>query len=110
MLLDERSIDFDELGGLYENKFDGYRLTAEFDGIVQLRTRNGVDQNLGLTQPRRVRCLRRSTAAVQANRVGRSRWDDWTLALRLHQVTIERLDWAECIERHDRSHTSKGLR
>ncbi len=25
--------------------------------------------------------------------------------LRLHQVTIERMDWAACIERYDRSHT-----
>ncbi|QRY30540.1 DNA adenine methylase [Variovorax sp. PDNC026] len=25
--------------------------------------------------------------------------------LRLHQVTIERLDWAACVERYDRSHT-----
>lgn len=43
MLLDERPIDFDEPGWLYEIKFDGYRLAAEFDGTVKLRTRNGSD-------------------------------------------------------------------
>lgn len=43
MLLDERPLDMDEPGWIYEIKFDGYRLLAEFDGGVQLRTRNGAD-------------------------------------------------------------------
>lgn len=44
MLLDERPLDFDEPGWIYEIKFDGYRMTAEFDrGAVQLRSRNGAD-------------------------------------------------------------------
>ncbi|QFZ87645.1 hypothetical protein GFK26_18250 [Variovorax paradoxus] len=43
MLLDERPVDFDEPGWLYEIKFDGYRVAAEFDGEVRLRTRNGTD-------------------------------------------------------------------
>jgi bifunctional non-homologous end joining protein LigD len=44
MLLDERPLDFDEPGWIYEIKFDGYRVTAEFDrGTVQLRSRNGAD-------------------------------------------------------------------
>ena len=43
MLLEERPIDFDEPGWIYELKLDGYRLLAEFDGEVHLRTRNGAD-------------------------------------------------------------------
>ncbi|MBT2333642.1 hypothetical protein J7E49_06955 [Variovorax paradoxus] len=43
MLLDERPIDFEEPGWIYELKFDGYRVTAEFDGTVRLRSRNGAD-------------------------------------------------------------------
>ncbi|MDP9991945.1 bifunctional non-homologous end joining protein LigD [Variovorax boronicumulans] len=43
MLLDERPLDLDEPGWIYEIKFDGYRLLAECDGGVQLRTRNGAD-------------------------------------------------------------------
>ena len=43
MLLDERPLDFDAPGWIYELKMDGYRLLAEFDGSVQLRTRNGTD-------------------------------------------------------------------
>ncbi|WPG35287.1 RNA ligase family protein [Variovorax sp. EBFNA2] len=43
MLLEERPIDFAEPGWIYEIKFDGYRMTAESDGAVQLRTRNGAD-------------------------------------------------------------------
>lgn len=43
MLLDERPLALDEPGWVYELKMDGYRLLAEFDGTVQLRTRNGVD-------------------------------------------------------------------
>ena len=30
-------------GWIYELKMDGYRLLAEFDGTVQLRTRSGTD-------------------------------------------------------------------
>ena len=43
MLLDERLINLDEPGWIYELKMDGYRVLAEFDGTVQLRTRNGTD-------------------------------------------------------------------
>lgn len=44
MLLDERLLDLDEPGWIYELKMDGYRLLAEFGGTdVQLRTRNGTD-------------------------------------------------------------------
>ncbi|WP_260590824.1 hypothetical protein [Variovorax sp. DXTD-1] len=43
MLLDERPLDLDEPGWIYELKLNGYRVLAEFDGAVQLRTRNGTD-------------------------------------------------------------------
>jgi bifunctional non-homologous end joining protein LigD len=43
MLLDERPLALDETGWIYELKMDGYRVLAEFDGTVQLRTRNGTD-------------------------------------------------------------------
>jgi len=43
MLLDERPLDLDEPGWIYELKMDGYRVLAEFNGAVQLRTRNGND-------------------------------------------------------------------
>lgn len=43
MLLDERPMDWAASGWLYEIKFDGYRLMAEVDGEVRLRTRNGAD-------------------------------------------------------------------
>jgi bifunctional non-homologous end joining protein LigD len=43
MLLDERPLNLDEPGWIYELKMDGYRVLAEFDGAVQLRTRNGTD-------------------------------------------------------------------
>ncbi|MGJ7497181.1 hypothetical protein ACSFA8_19135 [Variovorax sp. RT4R15] len=44
MLFDERPFDFGEPGWIYELKFDGYRLLAEFgSGKVKLRTRNGAD-------------------------------------------------------------------
>lgn len=43
MLLDERPIDLDQPGWIYELKMDGYRVLAEFDGTAQLRTRNGTD-------------------------------------------------------------------
>jgi len=43
MLLDERPFDLDKSGWIYELKMDGYRILAEFDGTVQLRTRNGTD-------------------------------------------------------------------
>jgi bifunctional non-homologous end joining protein LigD len=43
MLLDERPLALDEPGWIYELKMDGYRMLAEFDGTVQLRTRNGTD-------------------------------------------------------------------
>ncbi|WGT65016.1 RNA ligase family protein [Variovorax paradoxus] len=43
MLLDERPLDLDQPGWIYELKMDGYRLVAEFDGAVHLRTRNGTD-------------------------------------------------------------------
>ena len=39
MLLDERPLALDETGWIYELKMDGYRVLAEFDGKVQLRTR-----------------------------------------------------------------------
>jgi bifunctional non-homologous end joining protein LigD len=43
MLLDERPLDLDEPGWIYELKMDGYRVLAEFEGAVQLRTRNGTN-------------------------------------------------------------------
>jgi bifunctional non-homologous end joining protein LigD len=43
MLLDERPLDLEEPGWFYEQKLDGYRVPAEFDATVQLRTRNGAD-------------------------------------------------------------------
>jgi bifunctional non-homologous end joining protein LigD len=44
MLLIERPLNLSEPGWVYELKFDGYRLLAEFgDGSVKLRTRNGAD-------------------------------------------------------------------
>lgn len=43
MLLDERPFDFDEPGWIYEPKFKGYRLMAEFgDGKCELRV-NGAN-------------------------------------------------------------------
>ncbi|WP_213956325.1 hypothetical protein [Variovorax sp. dw_954] len=46
MLLDERPFDLDQLGWLYEIKFDGYRLVAEIDGgVVTLRTKGGADSS-----------------------------------------------------------------
>lgn len=44
MMLDERPLNLEEPGWLYEIKYDGYRLTALFgDGKCQLRSRNGAD-------------------------------------------------------------------
>ena len=44
MLLDERWIDLDEPGWIYELKFDGYRVLAEFGaGAAALKTRKGAD-------------------------------------------------------------------
>ncbi|VWX63200.1 conserved hypothetical protein [Burkholderiales bacterium 8X] len=44
MLLDERPFDLEEPGWIYEIKYDGYRLLAEFGaGKCELRTRNGAD-------------------------------------------------------------------
>jgi bifunctional non-homologous end joining protein LigD len=44
MLLDERPFDLDAPGWVYEIKYDGYRLMAEFgDGKARLKTRNGAD-------------------------------------------------------------------
>ena len=44
MLLDERPLDLDEPGWIYELKYDGYRLLAEFGaGQARLKTRNGAD-------------------------------------------------------------------
>jgi bifunctional non-homologous end joining protein LigD len=45
MLLDERLLDLEEPGWIYEIKFDGYRVLAEFgEGVkTELRTRHGAD-------------------------------------------------------------------
>jgi bifunctional non-homologous end joining protein LigD len=44
MLLDERPLDLSAPGWIYEIKFDGYRLMAEFgNGTCKLQTRNGAD-------------------------------------------------------------------
>lgn len=44
MLLDERPLDVEEPGWVYEIKFDGWRLMAEFgDGKCLLRTRRGAN-------------------------------------------------------------------
>jgi len=44
MLLDERPIDHEAPGWLFENKYDGYRLLAEFgDGSCKLKTRHGAN-------------------------------------------------------------------
>ncbi|WP_198084966.1 hypothetical protein [Variovorax sp. E3] len=44
MLLDERPLDLDEPGGIYEIQYNGYRVGAAFDrGVVQLRSRKGAD-------------------------------------------------------------------
>jgi len=43
MLLEERPFDLDQSGWIYEIRFDGYRLLAEFGGTVQLRSRNGAN-------------------------------------------------------------------
>jgi len=44
MLLDERLLDLDETGWIYELKYDGYRMLAEFGGgTCRLKTRNGAD-------------------------------------------------------------------
>lgn len=45
MLLDERPLNLDEPGWIYELKYDGYRVLAEFGGggPCQLRTRKGAD-------------------------------------------------------------------
>ncbi|WP_225613175.1 hypothetical protein [Variovorax sp. VRV01] len=54
MLLDERPLDLDEPGWIDELKMDGYRVPAEFDGSVQLRTRNGPDARPGFPRSRTV--------------------------------------------------------
>jgi bifunctional non-homologous end joining protein LigD len=76
MLLDERPLDFDEPGWIYEIKFDGYRVMAEFDrGTVQVRSRNGADatkwfpeitQALGEREGRPVHRRRRDVCARRA--------------------------------------------
>lgn len=43
MLVTSQPVDFNESDWIYEIMYDGYRMTAEFDGLVQLRTRNGSD-------------------------------------------------------------------
>ncbi|KWT89375.1 MULTISPECIES: hypothetical protein [unclassified Variovorax] len=44
MLLDERLLDLDDPGWIYELKYDGYRMLAEFgNGTCQLKTRKGAD-------------------------------------------------------------------
>jgi len=44
MLLDERPLDVEEPGWIFEIKFDGWRLMAEFgDGKCELRTRQGAN-------------------------------------------------------------------
>jgi bifunctional non-homologous end joining protein LigD len=44
MLLDERPLPLGDPDWIYELKFDGYRMLAEFGGgTAQLRTRNGAD-------------------------------------------------------------------
>lgn len=44
MLLDERPIDYEAPGWLFEIKYDGYRLLAEFgDGSCKLKSRNGAN-------------------------------------------------------------------
>ncbi|MBT2299303.1 hypothetical protein J7E70_02395 [Variovorax paradoxus] len=44
MLLDERPLDVEEPGWIYEIKFDGWRLMARFgDGKCELRTRQGAN-------------------------------------------------------------------
>lgn len=44
MLLDERPLNLEEPGWLYELKYDGYRMLAKFgQGDCQLKTRNGAD-------------------------------------------------------------------
>ncbi|WGT63725.1 hypothetical protein [Variovorax paradoxus] len=43
MRLDERLLDLAEPGAVYALKMDGYRILAEFDGAMQLRTRLGTD-------------------------------------------------------------------
>jgi bifunctional non-homologous end joining protein LigD len=44
MLLDERLLPWGDPAWVYELKFDGYRVLAEFgNGSAELRTRNGVD-------------------------------------------------------------------
>lgn len=44
MLLDERPLDVEEPGWIYEIKFDGWRLMARFgDGKCELRTRKGAN-------------------------------------------------------------------
>jgi bifunctional non-homologous end joining protein LigD len=47
MLLDERYLDLAEPGWVYELKFDGYRVLAEFGaGEARLRSRNGADATM----------------------------------------------------------------
>ena len=43
MLLDERPLDLDAPGWIYELKMDGYRVLVEFDGTVQPRCGVGAD-------------------------------------------------------------------
>ncbi|NDZ11458.1 hypothetical protein C7T35_23955 [Variovorax sp. WS11] len=44
MLLDERPLNLEEPGWIYELKYDGYRMMAKFGtGACELRTRNGAD-------------------------------------------------------------------
>lgn len=64
MLLDERPLDLDEPGWIYELKLDGYRVLAGFDGAVRLRMRDGTDATAwfpeiaqGLGRLRIGRCL-----------------------------------------------------
>ena len=51
MLLDERPLNLDEPGWIYELKYDGYRILAEFgDESCRLKTRNGADASKWLPE------------------------------------------------------------
>lgn len=95
MLLDERPFALGTPGWLYEIKFDGYRLLANFGhGVCRLRTRNGADATAWFPEITRSLAMVKSTGCIVDGEVcvldqmGRSVFD------RLHD-RAKRRRWVE---------------